>query len=78
MKNYVEKLRKYQDLAYEMEHIYELDKIEVILLIILANGLIEKRLISGLEQMGQKRELAGEMQETVILGTCQNVRSYDK
>lgn len=75
-KSYVEKLTKYQDLAYELKHIYELDRVEVIPLIISANGLIEKRLIPGLERMGLKRELAGEMQKAAILGTCHIVRRY--
>lgn len=75
-KTYIEKVTKYQDLTYELKHLYRLKKVEVLPFVISTNGLVEKRFTQNLAKVGLSKDLVVTSQRAAILGTCHIVRRY--
>lgn len=71
---YTEKHQKYQQLAREVEQIWQMRHVEVMPIIVSANGLVHKKSIAHLEKLGLNTYSIQIMQKAAILGTVSIVR----
>lgn len=73
-KTYLEKISKYEDLAYEIKDLWRLKRVTILPFIISANGLVHKNFLSNLKTLELDYTYLVECQKAVILGTCRIVR----
>jgi len=73
----VEKLTKYTKLGQEIKAIYQLKDVRITAIILTCNGLVDKQLSGNLERIGVEnpKRVIAEMQKSVVLSTCNIVRS---
>ena len=69
-----EKINKYIPLADEIKEMWNMDKVQIIPIIIGSLGEIPVKTIKGLEQLGLDKNTTTQMQKAVILDTCNIVR----
>lgn len=73
-KTATEKIQKYQDLAYGLKRVYQLNKAIVLPFVISANGLIHKDFTRNTELLKLNPKLTNECLKAAILGTVRIVR----
>lgn len=73
-KSHVEKITKYMDLAHEIKELWHLDKVQIIPIVISANGLIHKDLPSYVAQLKLSDAVLVESQKAVVLETARIIR----
>ncbi|XP_044766219.1 uncharacterized protein LOC123322341 [Coccinella septempunctata] len=73
-KTYAEKIRKYEMLARQIRDMWRLKKVEIIPLIISANGLVLKRTVQHLKELELHPNTISWMQKAVLLGTVNIIR----
>lgn len=73
-RTYMEKINKYQELAFEIKDIWRLNKVQIIPFVISANGLIHKKALANLKTLDVSETALVWMQKAVILGTVAIVR----
>ncbi|XP_030753831.1 uncharacterized protein LOC115880690 [Sitophilus oryzae] len=71
---YDEKISKYQELATEIKKLWNLAKVEILPIIISANGLVYKNMRSHLKNLQIPTSKILAMQRVVVLGTTTLVR----
>ena len=71
-----EKKRKYQSLAIELKHIYQLKSVEVIPIVVSANGLVTHDWELLTTKLPLKRYHLRTMQKAALLGTASIVRKF--
>ncbi|XP_054157466.1 uncharacterized protein LOC128955815 [Oppia nitens] len=69
-----EKRRKYTDLAYEINKMWRIKKVEIIPIILSSMAVIPKNLALSLESLEIRKTKIYEMQKAVILQSCRTVR----
>ncbi|XP_064413086.1 olfactory receptor 4B13-like [Latimeria chalumnae] len=62
-----EKVRKYQDLAIDLKHVYRLDKVQLMPIIISVNGLVLKAIHENLKYLKLSKRLISQCQKAAIL-----------
>ncbi|XP_030767020.1 uncharacterized protein LOC115890810 [Sitophilus oryzae] len=77
-KTATEKIQKYQDLAYGLRRVYQLNKAIVLPFVISANGLIHKDFTRNTELLKLNPKLTNECLKAAILGTVRIVRKVLK
>lgn len=73
-RSYSEKVRKYEELSYEIKSLYSLQDVVILPFVISANGLVHGKFGENLKRLGLDRTYLLECQKSVILGTCRIVR----
>ena len=72
----IEKISKYIPLSIEYKEIYKLETIEILPIVVTANGLINKNLKPNLEKLKlNPSQIIPKIQKSVILETCRIVRT---
>lgn len=71
-----EKVIKYQNLAIEIRHIWELNDVRIIPIIISATGVVTKHFVKHLDQLNIPKGLIKTIQKAAILQTCHIVRKF--
>lgn len=75
-KTEMEKISKYENLAIELRHVWRLEEVRTIPIIISATGIVTNKLSIYLEQLNLPRALVKIIQRTVILQTCHITRKF--
>lgn len=73
---YKEKIRKYEELAYELRMIWGAKRVKIEPVVISANGLIHKELKRQLAELNVSNRYLSQMQKAVVLGTAGIVRRF--
>ncbi|XP_014353042.1 uncharacterized protein LOC106706494 [Latimeria chalumnae] len=73
-KTWAEKIRKYQDFAIDLKHVYQLESMRVLPVIISANGLVPKALHQSFEHLRLPKKLISQCQKATLLATAHIVR----
>lgn len=71
-----EKVRKYENLAIEIKHVWKLKEVSSIPIIISATGMIPKSLQNNLSKLQIPPAVITTMQKAVLLQTCHIVRKF--
>ena len=75
MKNtHAEKIRKYRELAQQMNKVWRAPIVELFPIILSRNGLVQKELKNGLKKLELREHLLTRMQKSVIISSCGLVR----
>lgn len=74
MKTYAEKVNKYTPLRDEIQHMWHMDTVVIVPIVIGTTGEIPKNLKNNLTQLGLNWELYKHLQKSVLLDTCSIVR----
>jgi len=69
-----EKRRKYTDLAYEINKMWRIGKVEIVPIILSSMAVIPKNLALSMESLEIRKTKIFEMQKAVILQSCRTVR----
>lgn len=75
-KTYSEKIRKYENLAYQIKCDKHQQNVTIIPLLISCNGIVPKSLTEGLKKLELHEKIAYPIIKSVILNTCHTVRSF--
>lgn len=75
-KTEVEKIRKYENLAVELKHVWQLSTVEIIPIVISACGVMTTNLRKNIDRLGLCKELSSLMQKSVLLQTCAITRKF--
>uniref|UniRef100_H3B642 Reverse transcriptase zinc-binding domain-containing protein n=1 Tax=Latimeria chalumnae TaxID=7897 RepID=H3B642_LATCH len=73
-KTWAEKIRKYQDFAINLKHVYQLESVRVLPVVISANGLVLKALHQSFEHLRLPKKLINQCQKAALLATACIVR----
>ncbi|XP_044749741.1 uncharacterized protein LOC123310341 [Coccinella septempunctata] len=73
-KTYAEKIGKYEMLSRQIRDMWKLKRVDIIPLIISANGLVLKKTVQHLKELGMHPNTISWMQKAVLLGTVNIVR----
>ncbi|KAL1446767.1 hypothetical protein WDU94_003646 [Cyamophila willieti] len=75
-KAYSTKLTKYEDLKQQLKHMYDLTSVNILPIVISANGLVHKRTAENIKKLGIKheRKIIAKCQKSIILSTTAIVR----
>uniref|UniRef100_H2ZWF0 Reverse transcriptase domain-containing protein n=1 Tax=Latimeria chalumnae TaxID=7897 RepID=H2ZWF0_LATCH len=69
-KTWAEKIRKYQDFASDLKHVYQLESMRVLPVIISVNGLVPKALHRSFEHLRLPKKLISQCQKAALLATA--------
>lgn len=75
-KTEIEKVNKYQNLAIELKHTWQLEEVKVVPIIISVTGIVSKSFSKHIEQLSLPKILLREIQKAAILQTCHIVRKF--
>lgn len=75
-KTEMEKISKYENLAYDLKQQWNLQKVGIVPFIISAEGHISKNFTRNLENLGLRRTIVTVGQRAVLLQTCHIVRKF--
>lgn len=73
---YREKKAKYAELAIEIQQMWQMDRVEVIPIVVSSTGLVPKTLNKDLVSLGLHKNTFIDIQKAVILNTCHLVRKF--
>uniref|UniRef100_H3BFH8 Reverse transcriptase n=1 Tax=Latimeria chalumnae TaxID=7897 RepID=H3BFH8_LATCH len=73
-KTWAEKIRKYQDFAIDLKHVYQLESVRVLPVVISANGLVPKALHWSFEHLRLPKKLISQCQKAALLATARIVQ----
>ncbi|XP_022188758.2 uncharacterized protein LOC111047332 [Nilaparvata lugens] len=73
-----EKIRKYQELSFELKEMYGLNTVRVLPIVITVNGLILKSVVEICRSIDLVDEVLKRMQKSVLLDTARIVRKFIK
>ncbi|KAI5731912.1 hypothetical protein M8J77_018368 [Diaphorina citri] len=71
-----EKIRKYQDLGIEIKDMWNMDKVEIVPVIVSTNGLIHPSLYEHIKKIQLPHYVIQKVQKNVLLETCRIVRKF--
>ncbi|XP_044766265.1 uncharacterized protein LOC123322386 [Coccinella septempunctata] len=74
VKTYTEKISKYSLLAWQMRDMWQLRKVDIIPLIISVNGIVPRKTVQHLQELGLPPNTVTWMQKAVLLGTVNIIR----
>lgn len=72
----VEKRNKYENLAIEIKHVWGMEQVKIVPIIITATGLVSTNLPNYLIQLGIQPNIIDALQKAVALQTCHIVRRF--
>ncbi|KAI5714587.1 hypothetical protein M8J77_002109 [Diaphorina citri] len=71
-----EKIRKYQDLGIEIKDMWNMDKVEIVPVVVSTNGLIHPSLYEHIKKIQLPHYVIQKVQKNVLLETCRIVRKF--
>ena len=72
--SFTNKISKYKDLAEEIRHMWHLNSVEIIPIVISVNGLIHQNQYKLTEKIEVPKFKIYKIQKSVILETCRTIR----
>uniref|UniRef100_H3APZ7 Reverse transcriptase zinc-binding domain-containing protein n=1 Tax=Latimeria chalumnae TaxID=7897 RepID=H3APZ7_LATCH len=73
-KTWAEKIRKYQDFAIDLKHVYQLESMRVLPVIISTNGLVPKALHQIFKHLRLSKKLISQCQKSALLAMARIVQ----
>ncbi|XP_073969239.1 uncharacterized protein [Rhodnius prolixus] len=71
-----EKIRKYQDLSFQLREMYNLDKTTIAPIILSMSGLVPRTTVTAVNELGLSTDLVVEAQKAILLDTVRIVRKF--